>query len=506
MPARLWTCGVLATVSLFVLVLAGCAVAVANHSTRAPRQTQESRATRTPRTPTPIPTATPKLIATPTPTRTPAPTPTPTPTLPSSNASSGASSALDIVSPEWNEVFYVRPGETLSQYITVQKPAGTTHWCSRTSVNYDGTFPSAPGLVITDACEIRWTPTSSNANIRYEVGAKVLFQWAGGNATHYRTFYVEVTNNPPAPTATPPAPAPVNNEVLGIQIGTTPLAPITLDVTPIPPILVVTSSVTIDTYTAGVGEALGASFVLKNNASFPIPLAELVLGGRLNGVNDCSNYTDGACPDFTKQHDVVIEPGAYHVYVGSFTPQLLGTYDFQVFYRIADRWYWNVPTENGAVNQRFVEMGGETTAWEALAQKWATYYSLNNRLLKAVVEAEAVENIAGDYDENGVPHAFGYGQVWPKWHYASIQKALLDATGSPVSTTDEQTLGNLLLASNDASMAAAALVVRETWIAIGTPSDFGYSTFEAFTKKYVGPAISDEDLTRRWNIWQKHLP
>jgi len=153
-----------------------------------------------------------------------------------------------------------------------------------------------------------------------------------------------------------------------------------------------------------------------------------------------------------------------------------------------------------------VEVGGETTAWEALAQKWATYYSLNNRLLKAVVEAEAVENIAGDYDENGVPHAFGYGQVWPKWHYASIQKALLDATGSSVSTTDEQTLGNLLLASNDASMAAAALVVRETWIAIGTPSDFGYSTFEAFTKKYVGPAISDEDLTRRWNIWQKHLP
>ena len=55
-------------------------------------------------------------------------------------------------------------------------------------------------------------------------------------------------------------------------------------------------------------------------------------------------------------------------------------------------------------------------------------------------------------------------------------------------------------------MAAAALVVRETWIAIDTPSDFGYSTFEAFTKKYVGPAISDEDLTRRWNIWQKHLP
>jgi len=153
----------------------------------------------------------------------PTPTPTPTPTLPSSNASSGASSALDIVSPEWNEVFYVRPGDTFSKYIEVQKPTNTRHWCSRTWVNFVGTHPSAPepGLSVDfDTCEIRWTPTSSTQITRYEVDIKVGFQLSnGGIATHYRIFYVEVTNNPPAPKATPPAPAPVNNQVLGTIVG-----------------------------------------------------------------------------------------------------------------------------------------------------------------------------------------------------------------------------------------------------------------------------------------------
>jgi hypothetical protein len=145
------------------------------------------------------------------------------------------------------------------------------------------------------------------------------------------------------------------------------------------------------------------------------------------------------------------------------------------------------------------------TNWIILAENWAKYYGLDVRLLKAVVEAEGAKNIPGDF-ENGAPHAFGYGQVWPKWHHANVQRAIADVTGVSTSTTDEQKLGMFILGNNDISMASAALVIRDFWIAIESPTDFSYSTFETFTKKYVGPAISDADLTRRWSIWQKYFP
>jgi hypothetical protein len=275
--------------------------------------------------------------------------------------------------------------------------------------------------------------------------------------------------------------------------------------------LVITSRVTITPSSAMLGEALGGSFIIQNTGSESVFLDQLVLGGRLNEVYDCSNYVNGVCPDFTKRYNITIESQGFYIYVGSFTPQLTGTYDFQVFYCInrcdsADDWKWNVASNPGVLNQKFVEIREKEVSWENLADKWANYYDMENRLLKAVVEAESIKNVAGDYDENGVPHAFGYGQIWPKWHYANIQKALLDATGSSVSTTDEQILGNRLLSSNDASMASAALVVRDMWIAIGSPTTFDYSSFETFTKKYVGPAISENDLARRWNIWKKYFP
>ena len=146
------------------------------------------------------------------------------------------------------------------------------------------------------------------------------------------------------------------------------------------------------------------------------------------------------------------------------------------------------------------------TDWQSLAEKWAEYYQTDPRLVKAVVEAEATTNIAGDYNTNGVPHAFGYGQVWPRWHYANIQKAILEATGVSTNTRDEQTLGNFILADNDTSMAAATLVIRDTWTGIGSPINLAdYSIYERFAKRYVGPSISQQDLQRRWQIWQKHF-
>lgn len=148
-----------------------------------------------------------------------------------------------------------------------------------------------------------------------------------------------------------------------------------------------------------------------------------------------------------------------------------------------------------------------TGNWQTLAEKWARFYSVDARLVKAIVDAEGAQNISGDYDTNQVPHAFGYGQVWPKWHSANIQKAVLDVTGTSTNITDEQTLGKIILASNDISMATAVLAIRDTWVGIGSPTSFtNYSIYESFTKKYVGPAISQQDLQRRWQIWQKYFP
>lgn len=165
-----------------------------------------------------------------------------------------------------------------------------------------------------------------------------------------------------------------------------------------------------------------------------------------------------------------------------------------------------------------------TTDWQTLAEKWATHYGIDARLLKAVVEAEGAQNVAGDHDANGVPHAFGYGQVWPLCHYQNVQRAILDATGNEINVEvpnpavtpscpntridreGERILGESLLQNNDASMASAALAVKDYWIAIGSPTDFGYSTYVTFTKKYVGSLISDADLQRRWQIWQRYFP
>lgn len=143
--------------------------------------------------------------------------------------------------------------------------------------------------------------------------------------------------------------------------------------------------------------------------------------------------------------------------------------------------------------------------WKALADEFSAQYNVDSRLLKAVVEAETNgRNIPGDYID-GIPQAFGYGQVWPKWHFKRIHQALLDQADLVIETTDVQELGNLILMNDNVSMATAALVVRDFWIQAGSPSNFYYEVFNTFTKLYVGPEISEQDMARRWQIWQKYL-
>ena len=144
--------------------------------------------------------------------------------------------------------------------------------------------------------------------------------------------------------------------------------------------------------------------------------------------------------------------------------------------------------------------------WEELADKCAEYYGIDERILKAVVEAETNgKNVPGDPDEAGVFHAFGYGQVWPIWHYDKIHRALKDMIGVETNSRDVQYLGDLILKHDDVSMATAALVVKEFWENTGNPNDFSYRHFEKFTRKYVGPGISSEQLNRRWEIWEKYM-
>jgi len=132
----------------------------------------------------------------PTPTPTPTPKPTPIP--------------IQIVSPAWGEVFYAAPGQVFSKYMKIQKPSDATWFCSRSS-DYSWQYPIAPSelTINSNTCEIRWTPNTDHIGTRYEVRGRVNFSLSMGSATHYVTFYVEVTNTPPPPTATPaPQPGP----------------------------------------------------------------------------------------------------------------------------------------------------------------------------------------------------------------------------------------------------------------------------------------------------------
>jgi len=162
--------------------------------------------------PPPTPTSTP---VPPTPTNTPVPpTPTPTNTPPPDDGDGGGgggSTSPAILDPEWGEVWYAVPGQLFSRYMHIQSPSDATYFCSRTSTNYSGNYPSAPnGLTINDSCQVLWTPDNSNVGTRYEVNARADFRYSnGGSATHYVRFYVEVTNTPPPPTPTPtPVPPP----------------------------------------------------------------------------------------------------------------------------------------------------------------------------------------------------------------------------------------------------------------------------------------------------------
>jgi hypothetical protein len=124
----------------------------------------------------------------------------------------------------------------------------------------------------------------------------------------------------------------------------------------------------------------------------------------------------------------------------------------------------------------------------------------------ATVEAETNgRNVMGDDSGDG-PRAFGYGQVWLKWHFAKLEKvaALLNVPlpgPAPKTVAEEVPFRALILGNDRLSMYLAAAAVAGFWTSSG-------GDFSTFVHAYVGPAVPDRELERRTALldgWRRSL-
>lgn len=117
-----------------------------------------------------------------------------------------------------------------------------------------------------------------------------------------------------------------------------------------------------------ISTEITATVTIRNDDEDTVLLREILIAGRLNGIDDCTNYQlglnecnePGICPDFTSAENVLLQPGETFTYTGTFTPQVAGKYHFEVFYRMGDvncsGWRWNVPIVNGQNNSAELEV------------------------------------------------------------------------------------------------------------------------------------------------------
>jgi hypothetical protein len=133
----------------------------------------------------------------------------------------------------------------------------------------------------------------------------------------------------------------------------------------------------------------------------------------------------------------------------------------------------------------------QLTNWKALATAEANAQNVQADIVLATIEAETGgANILGDSG-----NAYGYGQVWPKWHRASF-----DYAGSILNIdvpVNSERLKALVLGNDRFSMIVAVNVIKKIWNNSG-------KDWVTFTKAYVGPAIPQSDLLRRQRIWEKY--
>lgn len=143
---------------------------------------------------------------------------------------------------------------------------------------------------------------------------------------------------------------------------------------------------------------------------------------------------------------------------------------------------------------------GGAESWERLAERMGALASMTDEeisLLCATVEAETGgNNLLIEWDDDAVG-GVGFGQVWPRWHHATIlQAAGMLGYVLPPGLQGDTSLQAALLVNREISMLTVTLLVRDWWRQAG-------GDFATFTRAYVGDGITDEDLRRRQLIWDR---
>lgn len=144
--------------------------------------------------------------------------------------------------------------------------------------------------------------------------------------------------------------------------------------------------------------------------------------------------------------------------------------------------------------------------WQDLADWAAQVAGTDSRIVKATVEAETGgNNVMGDYDaDSGYKRAFGYGQVWLKWHFDKLLQAAdtlgvsLPSREAPQTAEDERQFVSTITGNDRLSMLLAALTIKDKWQGAA-------GNWDEFTSYYVGPQIPDADRERRRSIWAKYV-
>lgn len=129
--------------------------------------------------------------------------------------------------------------------------------------------------------------------------------------------------------------------------------------------------------------------------------------------------------------------------------------------------------------------------WRILALNEARAQNVEADIVLATIEAET--NGTNEMGDNG--NAFGYGQVWLKWHRDNFEYAAKRLNISLPSTTDG--IRNLVLSNDNFSMIVAVKTVKNVWIG-------QHKNWHNFTLAYVGPRIPKSDYNRRERIWLKY--
>jgi hypothetical protein len=291
--------------------------------------------------------------------------------------------------------------------LRVQTPEGVT-WACGFNASYAGTYSIAPNLLVAQNCTVRIKPVGGAAGARYAVPIRIDYTSGDSAGTIYHILLVDVIESgepadTPTPTAVPtPTPGPTpdpEGQVLGAIVGSS-------------------------TSTFFVGDVITTDFAITNPNSISITLDELVLGGRRNGINDCSNYVNGAYPDFSNRITNVTfganETKSFPA--GTFTPQLPGNYEFQIFYRVGTQWTWNISTPREM--KILFSTSGLTGDQLSIAQTYNrigdTLQAYNDQHDMEIEVALAVWNaessgLSFKPTANGIPIRFENHKFWEYW-------------------------------------------------------------------------------------------